>query len=237
MKLDVNNMFNNNSYIARDAKIYKKQYKNFLKQIKKFRKIAVFRHIKPDFDALGTQFGLATWLKDNFKDKDIKVLGDNHIAFTPRGLFPETDKVNDEWFNDEFLAIIVDVGDKKRIADPRFEKATYKFKLDHHPVTDNIFDDEITDTSKAAAAEEVCSMLLSFKKYPLSTEASRYFYIGLVGDSGRFQYSSTSPLSFEVAKCLLERNINIVKIYESMYQDDLSKLEVIKFILNNYKIS
>src|SRR5574344_1796069 len=61
------------------------------------------------------------------------------------------------------------------------------------------------------------------------------YYIGLVGDSGRFQYSSTSPLSFEVAKCLLERNINIIKIYESMYQDDLSKLEVIKFILNNYK--
>ena len=80
-------------------------------------------------------------------------------------------------------------------------------------------------------------MLLSFKKYPLITEASKYFYIGLVGDSCRFQYSSTSPLSFEVAKCLLERNINIVKIYESMYQDDLSKLEVIKFILNNYKIS
>ena len=145
--LGVNNMFTCNSYIAQDAKKFKKQYKNFLAQVNKFKKIAVFRHIKPDFDALGTQFGLATWLKDNFKDKDIKVLGDNHIAFTPRGLFPETDKVNDEWFNDEFLAIIVDVGDKKRIADPRFEKATYKFKLDHHPVTDNIFDDEITDTS------------------------------------------------------------------------------------------
>lgn len=136
------------------------------------------------------------------------------------------------------MAIIVDVGDKKRIADPRFMKASYKFKLDHHPATDNLFDDEITDIDKAAAAELVVSMLLSFKnKYTFDQLMANYFYIGLVGDSGRFQYSSTTPLSFEVAKELLETGINITKIYELMYQKKIEDLEVIKFILNNYKVS
>lgn len=226
------------SYINLEAKKYSKQYKNLLKQIEKYDKIAIFRHIMPDFDALGTQFGLATWLKVNFPNKDIKVLGDNHITFTPRGLFPTTDKVDDDWFNNDFLAIIVDVGDKKRIADPRFMKASYKFKLDHHPATDNLFDDEITDIDKAAAAELVVSMLLSFKnKYTFNQLMANYFYIGLVGDSGRFQYSSTTPLSFEIAKKLLETGINITKIYELMYQKKIEDLEVIKFILNNYKVS
>ena len=190
----------------------------------------------PDFDALGTQFGLATWIKENFPEKDVKILGDNHVTFTPRGLFPETDKVSDSWF-DNFLAIIVDVGDKKRIADPRFEKAKYTIKLDHHPETDKIFNLAITDTSKAAASELVANMLIGFKGYSLSELAANYLYIALVGDSGRFQYSSTSPHTFAIATELLKTGINITKIYALMYEKSVDDLNVTKFILNNYKLS
>ena len=190
----------------------------------------------PDFDALGTQFGLATWIKENFPKKDVKILGDNHVTFTPRGLFPETDKVSDSWF-DNFLAIIVDVGDKKRIADPRFEKAKYTIKLDHHPETDKIFNLAITDTSKAAASELVANMLIEFKDYSLSELAANYLYIALVGDSGRFQYSSTSPHTFAIATELLKTGINITKIYALMYEKSVDDLNVTKFILNNYKLS
>ena len=83
-------------YIKLENDKFKKEFGLVLRQIKRYKKIAVFRHIMPDFDALGTQFGLATWIKENFPDKDVKILGDNHVTFTPRGLFPETDKVNDE---------------------------------------------------------------------------------------------------------------------------------------------
>lgn len=190
----------------------------------------------PDFDALGTQFGLATWIKENFPKKDVKILGDNHVTFTPRGLFPETDKVSDSWF-DNFLAIIVDVGDKKRIADPRFEKAKYTIKLDHHPETDKIFNLAITDTSKAAASELVANMLIGFKDYSLSELTANYLYIALVGDSGRFQYSSTSPHTFAIATELLKTGINITKIYALMYEKSVDDLNVTKFILNNYKLS
>ena len=214
----------------------KKEFSLVLRQIKKYDKIAIFRHIMPDFDALGTQFGLATWIKENFPEKDVKILGDNHVTFTPRGLFPETDKVSDSWF-DNFLAIIVDVGDKKRIADPRFEKAKYTIKLDHHPETDKIFNLAITDTSKAAASELVANMLIGFKDYSLSELAANYLYIALVGDSGRFQYSSTSPHTFAIATELLKTGINITKIYALMYEKSVDDLNVTKFILNNYKLS
>ena len=223
-------------YIKIENNKFKKQFSLVLRQIKKYDKIAVFRHIMPDFDALGTQFGLATWLKENFPNKDIKILGDNHVTFTPRGLFPETDKVQDSWF-DNFLAIIVDVGDKKRIADPRFEKAKYKIKIDHHPETDQIFNLSIVDTSKAATAELVANMLIGFKEHKLSTLAANYFYIGIVGDSGRFQYSSTSPHTFEIASALVSKGLNITKIYALMYEKTVNDLEITKFILNNFKVS
>ena len=114
------------------GKKWKKEYSRILSAIKRYDRIAIFRHIMPDFDALGTQLGLATWIKDNFPEKDVKVLGDNHVTFTPR-VYPAMDEVNQDWFKEPFLAIIVDVGNVSRIADPRFKKARFKIKIDHHP--------------------------------------------------------------------------------------------------------
>lgn len=224
--------------IKNEIKLFEGQYKEIFEKIKSYDKIAIFRHIMPDFDALGTQFGLATWIKENFPNKEVRCLGDNHVTFTPRGLFPETDKLNDSWFNDKFLAIIVDVGDVKRIADPRFMKADFKIKIDHHPETDKVYDLTVVDEDTAAAAEIVVNMLISFgENYKFSKEAARYFYIALVGDSGRFQYNSTSSLTFQVADFLYTKGINIVDIYEEMYVKEIKDLEFMKYVLNNVKVT
>lgn len=114
-----------NPIIKERAKKYKKEYARILSAIKRYDRIAIFRHIMPDFDALGTQMGLATWIKDNFPQKEVKVLGDNHVTFTPR-LIPEMDSLNEEWFKKPFLAIICDTANTSRIADPRFKKLNLK---------------------------------------------------------------------------------------------------------------
>ncbi len=226
------------NYIKLEGKKFEKEYASVLKQIKKYNKIGIFRHIMPDFDALGTQFGLKEWINANFPEKEVRCFGDNHVVFTPRGLFPETDKLSDDWFDDDFLAIIVDVGDLKRIADPRFQKAKFTIKVDHHPATDNIFDLPIVDTAKSAASELVCNMLLNFKgKFVFPEAAAKYFYIALVGDSGRFMYSSTTAHTFAIASRLIETGLNITKIYEKMYEKNVEDLEITKFILNNFKVS
>lgn len=219
------------------AKTHHHQYVRILNAIKRYDKIAVFRHIMPDFDALGTQMGLATWLKDNFKNKEIRVLGDNHVTFTPR-IYPQMDKLNDSWFDEPFLAIIVDVGNDSRIADPRYKKAKFIIKLDHHPKTEDIANVDITDTTTAAAAELVCNMLLTFKgEYIMSKLAASYFYTAIVGDSGRFMYSSTSKHTFAIAKTLLDSGIEISKIYQTMYEKKVDDLYVTSYVLNNFHVS
>lgn len=223
--------------IVLEANRFKKENREIIKLIKKYNKIAVFRHIKPDFDALGTQLGLATWIKDNFKDKDVKCFGDNHVTLTPR-LFPESDKVNDSWFNEPFLAIIVDVGSKSRVADPRFEKAEAIIKIDHHPKTDDIANVDVTDTETAAASELVVALLLAQgKKYVLSKEAAEYFYIALVGDSGRFSYSSTSELTFAVASNLVRTGFKVNDIIQRMFVKQIEDLEIQSYVLTHYTIS
>ncbi len=219
------------------GKRFKSEFKEVEKLIREYDRIAIFRHIMPDYDALGTQLGLYHFIKDNFPEKEVKVFGDNHVTFTPR-LFQEMDKESDSWFNKKFLSIIVDVGNISRIADPRFQKGEKMIVIDHHPKTEDFADVHIVDTSKAAASELVVSMILNFKhKYAVKEESAKNFYIALVGDSGRFQYSSTSSHTFKIASFLIGCGINLNEIYGNMYLKNIDDLQVTAHILNNYKIS
>ena len=219
------------------GKKYKGTYTKILNKIKKAERIAIFRHIMPDYDALGSQLGLATWIKDNFPDKEVICLGDNHVTFTPR-TFPEMDRVSEDWFKSPFLALVVDTANKSRIADPRALHTKNRVKIDHHPDTDTFASLSLVDDAASAASEVALGMIFNLKgDYVLSQEAARYFYIAIVGDSGRFLYNSTSPLTFAIAQELLRTGINIVGIYQSMYQKDIDDLKVTGYILSNYKVS
>lgn len=215
----------------------KKDISRFLSAIKRYDKIAIFRHIMPDFDALGSQLGLATWLKDNFPTKEIRVLGDNHVTFTPR-LYPEMDRLNEDWFKEPFLAIILDTANTSRISDPRYKKAKFKIKIDHHPEVEKFGKVQIVRPDTCAAAEIVSDILLLLKdKYILSKEAASYLYSGIAGDSGRFQYSSTSENSFITASYLVNAGIELSEIYNKMYQKKLDDLKVTAYILNHFSVS
>ena len=215
----------------------KKDINRILSAIKRYDRIAVFRHSMPDFDALGTQIGLATWLKDNFPNKEIHVLGDNHVTFTPR-LYPEMDRLSEEWFTKPFLAIIVDTANKSRISDPRWKKAKFKIKIDHHPEVEKYGKIQVVRTDACAAAEIVTAILLSFKgNFVMSKEAASYLYSGLAGDSGRFQYSSTSENSFITASLLVASGIDLSDVYNRMYQKKIDDLKVTAYILNHFNVS
>lgn len=216
---------------------YKKDINRFLAAIKRYDRIAIFRHIMPDYDALGSQMGLATWIKDNFPNKEVKVLGDNHVTFTPR-IFPVMDSLNDSWFKEPFLAIVLDTANSSRIADPRYKKAKFIVRVDHHPLVEHFANVSIVNDSAAAASENIVNAILNFKgDYVLSEEASKYFYIALAGDSGRFQYSSTTAHTFAIAGELVNRGINLSKIYQGMYLKKVDDLYVTAYILNNFHIS
>ncbi len=223
--------------IAELGKKFKKENLEFEKLVREYDRIAIFRHIMPDYDALGTQLGLYHFIKDNFPQKEVIVLGDNHVTFTPR-LFQEMDKPTDDWFSKPFLAIICDVGAKKRIADPRFEKAEKIIIVDHHPKVEELADVDMVDTTKSAAAEFMVSLLLNWKhKYVWGKDAASNFYIGMVGDNGRFQYSSTNAHTFKIASHLIGCGICLNDIYGAMYLKQIDDLNVTAYILNNFKVS
>jgi phosphoesterase RecJ-like protein len=226
-----------NPEIKKYGEQFKTQYAKIRAAIKHYDKIVVYRHIKPDFDAMGTQMGLVTFLKDNFPNKEIHFVGDNHVSFTPR-LFPETERLNDEFYKGKnCLSIICDVGDHERIADPRYVNARAIVKFDHHPFKSEIAKVSVLDLEAASAAEIVADFCLNWKGMKMSSEAASYFYTGIVGDSGRFLYSSTSPHTFAVAETLIGCGISITSIYQKMYEKTIHSLEIQAYVLTHFHVS
>ena len=219
--------------ILKGAKLLKEK-------IEEFDYIVIFRHQSPDFDAFGCQLGLKSWIQDNYPNKTVKAVGNNHIVFT-KTLYPEMDVVSDEELNcHEFLAIICDTGDTKRIDDKRYELAKYKIKFDHHPPRELYGDSNFIIDELSSCSELITDVLTHsvFKGTKLSKEVAKYLFSGIVGDSGRFQFPSTTANTFKAAAKLLKTGIDMQKdVYQPMYLKHIQDLEVTKYLLNNYKLS
>ena len=188
-------------------------------QIRKYPRIILHRHKNPDGDALGSQFGLAQILRDTFPEKEILTVGD----MTPRFSFilgeQSIDTVADEQYQGA-LAIILDTSAKALISDERYTLADETARIDHHIFCEKIADVEITDTS----FESCCGLLTAFAMecgLTVSAKAAKMLYTGMVTDSGRFRYDSTTSQTFRMASFLMERRFDTSDIYRNLYSDDL----------------
>ena len=183
--------------------------------------IIIHRHKNPDGDALGSQTGLKEILRDNYPQKTVLAVGD----MTPRYAFIEdsqSDTVSDEQYRGA-LAIILDTSAKALISDERYLLAEQTARLDHHIFCEKIADCEMTDTSY----ESCCGLITAFAiacGWRVSDTAAKALYTGMVTDSGRFRYDSTSAQTHRMAAFLMERSFDTADIYRNLYADDFSHI-------------
>lgn len=215
---------------------FQEKYEEVINLIKQFDRIAVFRHQRPDYDAIGSQLGMVHFIKENFPEKEVIYTGDHHVSLNPQ-CFPYMMDVKDEWFKKPFLAIVVDTSNSDRVSDNRFLKGKKIIKIDHHPDVDHYGDVEIVDTSMSAAGELIANMLIKFPEYKINKECATNLYKAIVGDSGRFLYSDVNAHTFAVAEYLVKQGLDLPKIYNEMYSEDISSLNFTKWVIEHYQIS
>lgn len=191
--------------------------------ILKYPRIIIHRHKNPDGDALGSQYGLKQILCDTYPDKEILAVGD----MTPRYAFMATsplDEIDDSAYEGA-LAIVLDTSAKALISDERYTTATATARIDHHIFCEEITQVEVTDTS----FESCCSMIAAMAMecgWTVSPEAAKSLYTGMITDSGRFRYDSTSAQTFKIASFLMERKFDTTDIYQNLYADELSSIQL-----------
>ena len=204
-------------------------FEKFLQAIKDHDRIIIHRHNNPDGDALGSQIGLKHIILHNFPGKEVLVVGDEakHYGFMDDSVM---DTVPDEAYSNA-LAIVLDTSAKKLISDDRYPMAHQTARIDHHIFVEQIADLEVTDTSY----ESCCGLIAAFAMesgLELTPLAAKSLYTGMVTDSGRFRYDSTSSQTHRLAAFLMEQKFDTNDIYRKLYSDDFSKIQMrAKFVL------
>lgn len=191
--------------------------------IKKFDTIILHRHTNPDGDALGSQIGLKAVLQENFPNKKIYVVGDDakRYSFMDGSVM---DEIADETYEGA-LAIVLDCGSAYLISDERYKKAAFTVRFDHHIYAEKICDLEKVDTSY----ESCCGLLTEFilaSGFALSPVSAKALYTGMITDSGRFRYDSTTAQTFRLASALMEQKFDVNSIYNQLYADDFSSVRL-----------
>ena len=186
-------------------------YHQILAKIKEYDTIIIHRHMKPDPDALGSQVGLKALLEHHFPEKTIKVVGYDEPTLT---WLAKMDQVADSDYHGA-LAIICDTANTARIDDKRYQQAETVIKIDHHP-NDEVYGDLVWVDTNSGSASEMIALFAQENQLALSSEAARLLYAGIVGDTGRFLYPSTSARTFRIAGQLREVDFDFAGLSRQM---------------------
>ena len=204
-------------------------FEQILEEIRQASRIIIHRHNKPDGDALGSQIGLKHIIRENFPEKEVYMVGDDagRYSFMEDSVM---DEIPDAYYEGA-LAIILDTSARALISDERYPLAARTARMDHHIFCEKIAQVEVTDTSY----ESCCGLVAQFARESglrLTPMAAKSLYIGMVTDSGRFRYDSTTAQTFALASWLREQPFTTEDIYYHLYAEDFeAKKRKAQFLL------
>lgn len=209
-------------------------FEQVLSAIEAHETIIIHRHFRPDGDAIGSQTGLKLLLKENYPDKRIFAVGDapGRYGFVEGCTI---DEIDDDVYTDA-LAIILDCGGSGLVSDTRFTLAHQTARLDHH-----LFGGKFCDVEVILPEYESCCSLvaaLSMESgFTLTPTAAKALFTGMVTDSGRFRFDTTSAGTFERAAYLLRSGFNTDEVYLPLYEDELERVQLRAWFISRIKLT
>ena len=180
--------------------------------------VAIGGHVRPDGDCVGACMGLYQYLRDNYRDIETDVYLEeipSHFSFV-EGTGDIRHQVQPGKTYDLFICL--DCGDAERLgfSRPLFESAGQTFCVDHH-ISNQAFADENYIVPDASSTSELVFRLLDCGR--ITRGIAEALYIGIVHDTGVFQYSCTGPETFRTAAALLEKGVDAPSIIERTYYE------------------
>lgn len=177
---------------------------------------AIAGHIKPDGDCTGATLALYNYIRDYYPQIDVTLYLEpipNLFRFLNRSEEIVSDFSEDRHY-DLFLSL--DCGDRGRLGDAvrYFDGAEKTVCIDHH-ISNQSFADINYIVPEASSTSELIFTLLDEEK--ITREIAECLYVGIIHDTGVFQYSCTSPRTMNIAGKLMEKGINYPEIVDKTF--------------------
>ena len=210
--------------------------RTILNKIKEYDRIIIFRHKRPDGDAVGSTKGLREILRLTYPEKEILLINNDYADYVAF-LGAEDEQIEDEKYKDA-LGIVIDTGTAERISNPKYALCKELVKIDHHidiaPYGDYMWIEE----EKSSACEMIAEFYYTFRdELKINKDAATYIYTGMVTDSGRFRYRDVSGDTMRYAGVMLDVGIDTDIIYANLYLDSFDVLKFKSHILKKIKLT
>ena len=194
-------------------------------------------HENPDGDALGSLLAAKLAFDQLGKDSIMVLYGDaplpGEYAFMPLA------DLRRRWPDDisERVFVAVDCANESRIADTDvLGRVPLTIDIDHHH-DNSAFGDVNLIVSDASSTGEVLRDVFRELDVELTPEIAEALYIALVTDTGRFQYTNTTPKALRLAAELVEAGANVHRIFQGVYESvQFAKLKLLARALERAQV-
>src|SRR3954452_13006615 len=195
-------------------------------------------HENPDGDALGSLLATKLALDALGKDSEMYLYGDaplpKEYGFMPLG------GVRREPPDDagERVLVAVDCANAQRIGpdETLLERAPLTLDIDHHH-DNSRFGDLNLVVGDASSTGEVLRDVFGELGVELTPEIAEALYIAVVTDTGRFQYTNTTPKALRLAADLVEAGADVHRIFQGIYESvEFAKLKLLARALERAQV-
>jgi phosphoesterase RecJ-like protein len=183
-------------------------FKEFISKVLDHKNVAVFSHVRPDGDCLGSQIALCLWLQKN--GVDATAFNEDDPGDTLNWLtefYPVIKPVENDM--EDFDAFIVVDGNALHrfgdVAQKISETGKPVYMIDHHPQPDDIFEAFVSRVDYSSTCELVYELYKEHDSDQIDDDSAKAMYTGLVTDTGSFQFDSVTPNTMNAAADLLAR--------------------------------
>ena len=189
----------------------------------------LFTHVNPDGDAIGTMLGLYWFL--SYLGHRVSMIIPNEIPSYLEWL-PGCEKilVAEENFEQSIqlmrgaeLLVCVDFNEPERLdslKDEFIRSKAVKVLIDHHPGPKDFTDHIISIPETGSASELVYNLIVQTgHNHLIDKKTAECFFVGIMTDTGCFNYNSSNPETYLVVADLLEKGIDKDRIFRLVYDN------------------
>ncbi|MDD3818333.1 MAG: bifunctional oligoribonuclease/PAP phosphatase NrnA [Actinomycetota bacterium] len=215
-----------------------KLYGKISKIIDANNKFVIITHDCPDGDSLGSQIALYQLLV--LLKKDVMLVCNCEIPYQYKFLpyidriYKNFEKIKKSDNNRQYICICLDCADEHRMnLDFKDLKDNFKYivNIDHHYNNTNFGDLNIVDIKKSATAEILYELISSNYPGMMDDIIAEGIYIGILTDTGKFQYSNTNSDVHKTVSELLKFNVYPSKISKYIYEcEPLERFKLIQIV-------
>ena len=214
----------------------KKKLTPILEKIKEYNKIILFRHFRPDGDAVGSTKGLAAIIRATYPEKQV-LLQNSDFSDYLKFLGDEDAPIADGEYADA-LGIVLDTATTKRISNQKYSLCREIIKIDHHIPVESYGVLEWVEELRSSSSEMIAAFYDTFSdELILTKEAATYIYCGMVTDSGRFRFRDVSGETMRLAGVMLNAGIDTDTLFANLYLEDFESFKFESYAKSRMKLT